>query len=104
MKEDKYTKSLAKNEVYAILHMRDIRKNVLPKFIMLCMATPCLCPFQGHKYSLRCRHSKGKWKGIRARDHGRERREEENACKEAIVFAIPPTNLKNNKNNATVND
>ena len=92
MKEDKYTKSLAKNQVYAILHMRDIRKNVLPKFIMLCMATPCLCPFQGHKYSLRCRHSKGKWKGIRARDHGRERREEENACKEAIVFAIPPIN------------
>ena len=30
--------------------MRDIRKNVLPKFIRLCMETPCLCPFQGHKY------------------------------------------------------
>ena len=26
MKEDKYTKSLAKNQVYAIFHMRDIRK------------------------------------------------------------------------------
>ena len=50
MKEDKYTKSLAKNQVYAIVHMRDIRKNVLPKFIKLCMETPCLCPFQGHKY------------------------------------------------------
>ena len=48
--------------------------------------------------------SKGKGKGIRARDHARGRREEGNACKEAIVFAIPPTNLKNNKNNATVND
>ena len=24
-------------------------KNVLPKFIKLCMETPCLCPFQGHK-------------------------------------------------------
>ena len=24
MKEDKYTKSLAKNQVYAIVHMRDI--------------------------------------------------------------------------------
>ena len=44
MKEDKYTKSLAKNQVYAIVHMRDIRKNVLPKFIKLCMKTPCLCP------------------------------------------------------------
>ena len=42
--------------------------------------------------SLRGRHSKGKGKGIRVRDHARERREEGNACKEAIVFAIPPTN------------
>ena len=39
MKEDKYTKSLAKNQVYAIVHMQDIRKNVLPKFIMLCVET-----------------------------------------------------------------
>ena len=51
MKEDKYTKSLAKNQVYAIVHMRDIRKNVLPKFIKFCMETPCLCPFEGHKYA-----------------------------------------------------
>ena len=47
MKEDEYTKSLAKNQVYAIVHTRDIRKNVLPKFIKLCLNTPCLCPFQG---------------------------------------------------------
>ena len=53
MKEDKYTKSLAKNQVYAIVHMRDIRKNVLPKFIKLCMETLHLCPFQGHKYGRR---------------------------------------------------
>ena len=26
MKEDKYTESLAKNQVYTIVHMRDIRK------------------------------------------------------------------------------
>ena len=50
VKEDKYTKSLAKNQVYATVHIRDIRKNVLPKFIKLCMETPCLCLFQGHKY------------------------------------------------------
>ena len=25
MKEDKYSKSLAKNQVYAVVHMRDIR-------------------------------------------------------------------------------
>ena len=49
MKEDKYTKSLAKNQVHAIVHIRDIRKNVLPKFIKLCMERTCLCPFQGHK-------------------------------------------------------
>ena len=43
MKEEKYTKSLAKNQVCAMVHMRDIRENVLPKFIKLCMETPCLC-------------------------------------------------------------
>ena len=53
MKEDKYSKSLAKNQVDAMVHMQDIRKNVLPKFINLCMGTPCLCPFQGHKYGRR---------------------------------------------------
>ena len=25
----------------------------LPKFIQLCMETPCLCPFQGHQYGRR---------------------------------------------------
>ena len=53
MKENKYTKSLAKNQVYRIVHMRDSRKNVLPKFIKLCMEAPCLCSFQGHKYGRR---------------------------------------------------
>ena len=48
MKEDKYTKNLAKNQGYAKVGMRDFRKNVLPKFIKLCKETPCLCPFQGH--------------------------------------------------------
>ena len=42
--------------------------------------------------SLRGRRSKGKEKGIRARDHARGRRGKGNACKETIVFAIPPTN------------
>ena len=53
MKEDKYTKSLAKNQVYAVVHMRDIRKNVLPKLIRLCMETLCLCPFRNTKYGRR---------------------------------------------------
>ena len=53
VKEDKYAKGLAKNQVCAMFHLRDIRKTVLPKFIKLCMETPCLCPFEGHKYGRR---------------------------------------------------
>ena len=30
--------------------MQDTRKNVLPKFIKLCVKTPCWCPFEGLKY------------------------------------------------------
>ena len=41
MKKDKYTKTLAKNQVCEIFQMRDIGKNSLPKFIRLCMETPC---------------------------------------------------------------
>ena len=48
-----HTKSLATNQVYAIVHMRDIWKNVWPKFIKFCMETPCLSPFQEHKYGHR---------------------------------------------------
>ena len=53
MKEDKYTKRLCKNEVCVIFHMRDIQGNVLFRITKLCMETPCLCPFQGHKYGPR---------------------------------------------------
>ena len=49
MKEDKYTKDLAKNQVFAIIDMRDIRKNVSPKFMRLCIETPYWCPFEGYK-------------------------------------------------------
>jgi len=35
MKKDKYTKTLAKNQVCEIFQMRDIGKNGLPKFIKL---------------------------------------------------------------------
>ena len=46
MKEDKYTKNLAKNQICAIFHMRgtdmrEIRKNVLPKLIKHCMEMLC---------------------------------------------------------------
>ena len=45
MKKDKYTKTLAKNQVCEIFQMWDIGKNGLPKFITLCW-----CPFQEHQY------------------------------------------------------
>jgi len=41
MKKDKYTKTLAKNQVCEIFQMRDIGKNSLPKYIKLCMETQC---------------------------------------------------------------
>ena len=41
MKGGKYTKTLAKIWVEGIIRIRDIRGNVLPKFIELCMETPC---------------------------------------------------------------
>ena len=53
MKKDKHTKTLAKNQVCEIFQMRDIGKNGLPKFIKLCMETPCWCPFQEHQYGRR---------------------------------------------------
>ena len=44
-------KSLVEIQVYAMFRAGDIRRNVLLKFIRLCMETPCLCPFEGNKYS-----------------------------------------------------
>ena len=53
MKEYKYTKRLVKTQVCAIFQMRDIRKNDLPKFIKLCLETPCWNPSEGHQYGRR---------------------------------------------------
>ena len=41
MKGGKYTKTLANIWVEGIIRIRHIRGNVLPKFIELCMETPC---------------------------------------------------------------
>ena len=46
MKKDKYTKTVAKNQVCEIFQMRDIGKNGLPKFIKLCMETHVGVPFR----------------------------------------------------------
>ena len=41
MKGGTYTKTLAKFQVRGIFLIRDIRRNVLPKIIEICMETPC---------------------------------------------------------------
>ena len=43
MKGGKYAKTLAKIQVRGIFRIRHIRRNVLPKFIEICMETPCGC-------------------------------------------------------------
>ena len=44
MKGGKYTNTLAKIQARRIFRIRDILRNVLPKFIVICMETPCWCP------------------------------------------------------------
>ena len=44
MKRGKYAKTLAKIKARRIFRIRDIRRNVLPKFIEICTETPCCCP------------------------------------------------------------
>ena len=40
----KYAKTLAKIQFRAIFHMRDIQRNILPKFIEICLDNPCYWP------------------------------------------------------------
>jgi len=39
--------NFAKNQVSAVSYSRATRGSVSPKFIELCMETPCLCPSKG---------------------------------------------------------
>ena len=41
MKGDTYTRTLTKIQFRGIFRIRDIRRNVLPKLIEICMETPC---------------------------------------------------------------
>ena len=50
MIDDCNIRDLAKNQASAVFHLRAIRRSVSPKFIELCMETPCLCPSEGHKH------------------------------------------------------
>ena len=43
IKEDEYSNSLTKVQVCAMFRAGDIRRNILLKFIRLCMETPCFC-------------------------------------------------------------
>ena len=44
MKGGKYTETLAMIQVTTIFRIRDTRRNVLAKFIEICMETLCWCP------------------------------------------------------------
>ena len=44
MKGGKYANTLAKIQVRGMFRIRDIRRNVLPKYIEICMETPRWCP------------------------------------------------------------
>ena len=45
-----YNYSPCQDLVCAVFHSRVIWKNVSPKFIELCMETPCWCPSEGHQH------------------------------------------------------
>ena len=49
MKGGKYTKFLAKIQVRRMFRRRDFGRNVLPKFIEICMETPCVAHLDGHQ-------------------------------------------------------
>jgi len=51
MIDDCNINSFAKNQVSAAFYSRAIRKSVSPKFIELCMETPCsVAPFRGTQH------------------------------------------------------
>ena len=47
---DWHINNLAKNQVSAVFYSRVICRSLSPKFVELCMETPCLCPSEGHKH------------------------------------------------------
>ena len=50
MKGGKYTKTLAKIRVRGIFRVRDIRRNVLPKFIEICKRRHAGAHLDGHQH------------------------------------------------------
>ena len=47
---DENSNSLVKIQVCAMFRARDIRRNVLLKFVRICIEKPCFCPCEWHKY------------------------------------------------------
>ena len=45
-----YKRPRQESNLCFFFHSRVICRSVSPKFIGLCMETPCLCPSEGHKY------------------------------------------------------
>ena len=52
--DDWYINNLAKIEVYAVFFIRALFGRLLPKFMELCMETPCWNPSEGHQH---CGHT-----------------------------------------------
>ena len=50
MIDDGHINNLAKNQLSAVFHPHVIGRRWSPKWIELCMETPCLCPSEGHKH------------------------------------------------------
>jgi len=50
MLDDCNINNLAKNQVSDVFYSRAIPRSASPRFIELCMETPCLCPSEGHKH------------------------------------------------------
>ena len=48
--DEGHINNLAKTQLPAVFHSRVICRTVSPKFVELCMETPCLCPSEGHKH------------------------------------------------------
>ena len=50
MIDDCNINNLAKNQFSAVFNSRAIRRSVSPKFIEICMETPCWCPSDGRQH------------------------------------------------------
>ena len=50
MKDDRYINNLAKNPVSVVFDLPVTRRSISTKFIELCIETPCVYRWEGHKH------------------------------------------------------